>query len=88
MMVFMDHPARSTPSRGARMQRAAGFSMVEVLVSIVVLSFGMLGMVGLQASALKFGRDSRQQSTAVGLARELAEMMSANAHPCCMKRSG
>ena len=80
MMVFMDHPARSTPSRGARMQRAAGFSMVEVLVSIVVLSFGMLGMVGLQASALKFGRDSRQQSTAVGLARELAEMMRANAH--------
>ena len=80
MMVFMDHLARSTPSRGARMQRAAGFSMVEVLVSIVVLSFGMLGIVGLQASALKFGRDSRQQSTAVGLARELAEMMRANAH--------
>ena len=55
MMVFMDHPARSTPSRGARMQRAAGFSMVEVLVSIVVLSFGMLGFVAKIVFQLFFG---------------------------------
>lgn len=53
--------------------------MVEVLVSIVVLSFGVLGTVGLQAAALKYGRDARQQSVAVTLARELAEMMRANA---------
>lgn len=60
-------------------RRMAGFSMVEVLVSIVVLSFGILGTVGLQAAALKYGRDARQQSVAVNLARELAEMMRANA---------
>lgn len=53
--------------------------MVEVLVSIVVLSFGLLGVAGLQASALKYGRDARQQSVGVSLARELAEMMRANA---------
>lgn len=52
--------------------------MLEVLVSIVVLSFGMLGMVGLQAAALKYGRDAKQQSVAVSLARELAEMMQSN----------
>ena len=56
-----------------------GFSMIEVLVSIVVLSFGLLGMVGLQAAALKNNRDARLQSTAVGFAREMAEMMRANA---------
>lgn len=51
---------------------------MEVLVSIVVLSFGMLGMVGLQAAALQANREARLQSTAVNLARELAEMMRGN----------
>ena len=55
-----------------------GFSLVEVLVSIVVLSFGMLGMVGLQAAALQANRDARFQSMAVNFARELAEMMRGN----------
>ncbi|MFM9924001.1 type IV pilus modification protein PilV [Variovorax sp. H27-G14] len=66
-------------SRQARnVRRVAGFSLVEVLVSIVVLSFGMLGMVGLQAASLQANRDARLQSTAVVLARELAEMMRGN----------
>ncbi len=59
-------------------RRQAGFSMVEVLVSIIVLSFGLLGMVGLQAAALKGNREARLQSVATGLARELAEMMRGN----------
>lgn len=56
----------------------SGFSLIEVLVSVVVLSFGLLGMVGLQAAALQGNRDARLQSTAVSLARELAEMMRGN----------
>ncbi len=56
----------------------AGFSLVEVLVSIVVLSFGLLGMVGMQAAALQSNRDSRAQSAAVFLARELAETIRGN----------
>ncbi len=57
---------------------AAGFSLVEVLVSVVVLSFGLLGMVGMQAAALQSNRDSRAQSAAVFLARELAESIRGN----------
>ena len=56
----------------------AGFSLVEVLVSIVVLSFGLLGMVSMQAAALQSNRDSRAQSAAVFLARELAETIHGN----------
>ena len=59
-------------------RRQRGFSLVEVLVSIVVLSFGMLGMVGLQAAALQANREAKYQSAAVTLARELAEMMRGN----------
>jgi type IV pilus assembly protein PilV len=63
-----------TPS----LRRSSGFSLVEVLVSIVILSFGLLGMVGLQAAALRTNRDARLQSSAIVLAREMAEMMRGN----------
>lgn len=65
---------------GSRYQRisSAGFSLLEVLISIIILSFGLLGMVGLQAAALQANRDARLQSTASSLARELAEMMRGN----------
>lgn len=56
----------------------AGFSLVEVLVSIVVLSFGMLGMVGMQAAALQANHEARFQSAALVFARELAEMIRGN----------
>ena len=55
-----------------------GFSLLEVLISVIILSFGLLGMVGLQAAALQGNRDARLQSSAVNLARELAEMMRGN----------
>lgn len=55
-----------------------GFSLIEVLVSVVVLSFGLLGMVGMQAAALQANREARLQSSAVVLARELAEMIRGN----------
>ena len=55
-----------------------GFSLIEVLVAIVVLSFGLLGMVGLQAASLQANRDARLQSTAILLARDLAEAMRGN----------
>lgn len=61
------------PSRGAN-----GFSLIEVLVAIIVLSFGLLGMVGMQAFALQSNREARLQGQAAVLARELAEMMRGN----------
>ena len=41
-----------------------GFSLVEVLVAIVVLSFGLLGMVGMQAFALQSNQEARLQGQA------------------------
>lgn len=55
-----------------------GFTLIEVLVAIVVFSFGLLGMVGMQAFALQANREARMQSQATSLARELAEMMRGN----------
>ena len=60
------------------LNRAHGFSLVEILVAIVVLSFGMLGMVGMQAYSLQSNRDARLQAQAASLARELAELVRSN----------
>lgn len=61
-----------------RRSSARGFTLLEVLVSILVLSIGVIGMVGLQAASLQVSRDSGQQAAAVRLASELGEMMRAN----------
>ena len=72
--------SRKTHLAGSRRTNVGskGFSLVEVLISIIILSFGLLGMVGLQAAAIQANRDARLQSVASALARELAEMMRGN----------
>lgn len=55
-----------------------GFSLLEILISIVVLSFGLLGAVGLQGSALQANREARMQSTGVRFADELSELLQGN----------
>lgn len=68
----------SFPTRHARTDAQQGFTLVEILVAIVVLSFGVLGVVGMQAAALQSNHAARNQSTAVALGRELADIMRGN----------
>ena len=68
----------SNPQRAAYRNKQSGFSLIEVLISIIILSFGLLGMVGLQAAALQSNKEARLQSTAMTQATELAEMMRGN----------
>jgi type IV pilus assembly protein PilV len=58
--------------------REAGFSLLEVLVAVVVLSFGVLGVVGLQAAAVQANKDARFQTAAIRLSRELGDLMRGN----------
>ena len=56
----------------------AGLSMIEVLVSLTIVAFGVLGLLGLQARALSFQRDSFDRRTAAEMVAQLAERMRAN----------
>ena len=71
----MQHLRRPTPLLP---DKARGFSLVEVLISIVILSFAMLGAAGLQVSSLQATREARLQSTGVRHGQELAELMRSN----------
>ena len=52
--------------------------MLEVLISIVVIAFGMLGVAGLQAYALKNNQSASYRSVATVLATDLVDRMRAN----------
>lgn len=69
--------ARTSRGRSGR-SRHSGFSLVEVLVSIMILSFGVLGSVGMQAAAMRSNKEVRLQALAGSLSRELAEKMRGN----------
>lgn len=53
--------------------RSRGFSLIEVLVSVVVMSFGLLALAALQSALFKAGAESRAQSAALALATEKVE---------------
>lgn len=69
---------RVRQSNPCRRREAAGSTLIEVLVSIVILSVGLLGMAGLQAAALRNAREARLQASAVRLATDLAERLRGN----------
>lgn len=60
------------------LDRQQGFTLMEVLIAVLILSFGMLGLVGMQAFALQSNREAKLYSEATNLARELTEMMRGN----------
>ncbi|MCM5679657.1 type IV pilus modification protein PilV [Schlegelella sp. S2-27] len=68
---------RRTVSVGA-LGRARGASLIEVLVAILILSFGMLAMAGLHAVAFKYGKMSQFRGVATQLAIDLSDRMRAN----------
>ena len=55
-----------------------GFSMIEVLVSLIVIGVGMLGMSGLQIASMKGTSNAHSRNIASMLAFELGERMRAN----------
>lgn len=57
---------------------AAGFTLVESLVAMVVISVGMLGIAAMYVEGLRAGRTSIYRTVAVDLAADLADRMRAN----------
>jgi len=56
----------------------SGFSLLEVLVTIVILSLGILGAAGLQRAALQNGHSALLRAQAALYAYDMADRMRAN----------
>ena len=55
-----------------------GLSMIEILVTLTIVAFALLGLLGLQARALSYQKDSFDRKAAAELVSNLAERMRAN----------
>lgn len=59
-------------------ERSEGFTLVEVLVSVLILGIGLLGLAGLQNVGISAGYSALQRSQASWLASEMADLLRAN----------
>ncbi|CAM5214916.1 type IV pilus modification protein PilV [Alishewanella longhuensis] len=62
----------------AQMRKQKGISLLEVLISVVVLSIGLLGIAGLQTVSLKSTNMAHERAMAVILTETLFEVMRVN----------
>lgn len=58
--------------------RWLGFSLIEVLVALLVLSIGLLGLAALQTTGLAFNHQSYERTQAVLQAYDIIDRMRAN----------
>jgi type IV pilus assembly protein PilV len=56
-------------------KRQSGVMLIEALIAILIFSIGILGIVGLQATAVKASGDAKYRSDAALLANELVGRM-------------
>lgn len=67
---------RACPTRSPT--RLRGVTMIEVLVTIVILTFGLLGVVALQARMQVAQSESYQRSQAILLMQDIVDRVNAN----------
>lgn len=74
-------------------RHSAGFSMIEVLVSLIITVIGVLGMVAMQSKTIPYTQDSVQRNTAMMLVDDLLEIIRSAPADCttsngCVKAPG
>lgn len=64
-----------------QIKSSKGFTLIEVLIAFIILSFGLLGAVALQAKAKQASFDSMQRAAAVALGNDIIQRIRANDTP-------
>ncbi|MFZ6816664.1 type IV pilus modification protein PilV [Undibacterium sp. Ji22W] len=60
------------------LKREKGATLIEIMVSILVMAIGLLGLASLQINAMKFQKTASQRSEATQAAYDLGERMRSN----------
>lgn len=68
-----------------RQSSQRGSSMIEVLVTVVILTIGLLGLVGLQSRMQLSEMESYQRAQALVLLSDMANRMTANREPTAIQ---
>ncbi|KGJ88258.1 type IV pilus modification protein PilV [Thalassotalea sp. ND16A] len=75
-MAYLPSPFLSIPTHAHKRQR--GFSLMEVLISILIITFGMFGVAKLQLNALRDVQNAHYASKAASFATQMAEQITTN----------
>ncbi|QNM96344.1 type IV pilus modification protein PilV [Chitinimonas koreensis] len=70
------------------MYRQSGIMMIEVMLSVLLISIGILGVASLQTYSLRSNQSSYWRSVAADLANDMAERIRANRSPKIVLRDG
>ena len=57
--------------------RTRGFSLIEVLIAVVVVSLGLLALASLQSALIRSASDAKAQSLAMAIAKQKIEQLAA-----------
>jgi len=60
------------------MDKAKGFTLIEVLISLLILTLGLLGLAGMQAVAQRAELESYQRAQALVLLQDMVDRVNAN----------
>ncbi len=63
---------------GSADRNVNGFSLLEVLIALLVLSIGLLGLAGLQGTGLRYNHSAYLRSQATFQTYDMADRMRAN----------
>lgn len=69
---------RAGAAPAGRGRQQAGFSLIEILVAVVLLSVGMLGMLMAQTRAMQYARTAELRTVATQFANDLVDRIRAN----------
>lgn len=63
---------------GGAAKNAAGFTLIEVMIAVVVLGFGLLGFALLQTMSVRFVQSANYRTQATNLSYELLDQIRVN----------
>lgn len=78
MSINIKNTGSAQPARKPLIRRQRGDTMIEVLVTVIILAVGVLGAAALQVTTLKNLSSSHSTSVAVIVAQDFGERMRAN----------
>ena len=70
---------RFATETSTRARRRGGMTLVEIMISMVILSFGLLGVAAIQVRAITEGSGGQHLSDASAIARNRVEMLTRQA---------
>ena len=75
MNRFLTKNVRGTGMRNKSVSKHGGFTLIEVLIALAVLTIGLTGMAAMQVSSMQYVHSSHYRSLATTIAMDFEERM-------------